>query len=167
MTDQQDYMIVRQFSFAGRELKAFLPRSAFPKGLSAGGRGQIFVTEDRIGVLVLSGRTSDNQEWMELDLHGNLLRRLRTDGIIRSPILAAFTADDHAYLQGEGHGDLYAVDPESNTWRLAQSQGATLVGADGNALVYRQPCCGLIRLQWFDQPAVRADSSRMGGADVE
>jgi hypothetical protein len=36
MEDRQDYMVVRHFSLDGKQLKATLPRSSFPKGLAPG-----------------------------------------------------------------------------------------------------------------------------------
>jgi hypothetical protein len=154
MTDQRDYMVVRQYSIDGEEMKAVLPRSSFPAGLEpgTGGSPQIAVTADRVGVLVYSGQTSDNREWVELDLNGKLLHRSRIDDTIRSPTTAAFTADGHIYLQGQGYGPVYTLERGTQVWRSIETQGAALMGGDSNSLVYRQGCCGMIRLQWFNQP---------------
>jgi hypothetical protein len=153
--DRQDYTIVRQYSADGKEMKAVLPRSSFPNGLEPGSPGagpQIAVTADRVGVLVYSGHTSDNREWVELDLNGTLLYRSRIDNIVRAPTQAVFSADDHVYLQGEGKGELYTLNGASHTWKPIQNQGEMLMGSDGNSLVYRKGCCGPVQLQWFDQP---------------
>jgi hypothetical protein len=65
--------------------------------------------------------------------------------------MAAFTADNHVYLAGY-KGELYTLDPASQTWKSIRRQGAILMGAEGNTLVYMQSGIGPIQLQWFDQP---------------
>jgi hypothetical protein len=47
---------------------------------------------------------------------------------------------------------LFTVDTVSHALKPVPNQGASLMGVDGNDLVYRQPCCGLIQLEWFNQP---------------
>jgi len=151
--DRQDYMIVRHFSADGKQLNAYLPRSSFPPGLEPGIQGAgpyIAVTQDRVGILACSGKTSGNPEWLELDWNGNVLERSRIDGVL----FGALTADDHVYLQGGKFGQVYTLDRTSHTWKLLQQGEGMLMGADGNNLVYRagknnEP----ILLQWFSQPA--------------
>jgi hypothetical protein len=153
--DRQDYMIIRQFTIDGKQLSAALPRSSFPKGLGPGSAGdelRIEVTRDRVGVLVYSGNTSLNREWIELDLNGRIIERLRIDSVVRSPASVAFTADDHVYLQGADKGTLFTIATVLQALKPVPNQGASLMGADDNNLVYRQACCGLIQLQWFHQP---------------
>jgi hypothetical protein len=153
--DRQDYMILRHFSADGKELKAWLPRSSFPAGLEPGIPGpwvRIEVTGDRVGILVSSGKTSSNAEWIELDLNGNLVERSRVDSVLPqagSPI--AFTADDHVYFEGH-KGELYTLDADSHMWKSVRKQGDVLMGADGESLVYRKRTIGPIQLEWFNQP---------------
>ena len=155
-SDKRDYRIVRQFSTNGNELKACLPRSLFPAGLEPGIAGdgpQIQVAGERVSILAYVGPTSGQQEWVELDLNGNLLVRSRIDSVVRAPTLAAFTDDDHVYLQGRGLGDLHTFDRVSQTWKSVPSRGSHLLGADGAELVYYESGRGQpIRLQWFPQP---------------
>jgi hypothetical protein len=152
--DKQDYMMVRQF-VDGKPAGGFLARSLFPKGLSPGcwaDELRIVVTPDRVGVLVFSGNESAKREWVELDLKGRVVERLRIDNVVSSPAKVAFTDDDHVYLQGNGAGGLFTLDAALHTWKPVPNQGAGLTGADGKDLVYRKACCGPIQLQWFHQP---------------
>ena len=152
--ERQDYMIVRHLSADGKELSGCLPRSSFPAGLEPGLSGagvHIEVTQDRVGVLASSGQTSANAEWIELDLNGNLLNRTRVDNMVRNVHLAAFTADDHAYLSDRS-GHVYTLDGASHTWKAIQKQSAVFMGADGQNLVYIESYEGPLQLQWFNQP---------------
>jgi hypothetical protein len=152
--DWQDYMIVRRFTMDGKQVSAFLPRSLFPKGLEPGAPGGdlgIQVTPDRVGVLVYAGTIGTKREWVELDLNGNIVERLRVDSV-RSPTQFAFTADNHVYFQGEGSGPLFTLDNASHALKSVPNQSTNLMGADGNDLVYKEGCCGEIQLQWFNQP---------------
>jgi hypothetical protein len=151
--DRQDYMTVRQFTFDGKQVSAFLPRSSFPKGLAPGaaffGRNGIVVTADRVGVLAHPGEGSVS-EWVELDLNGNVRDRLRTPQ--HSPIgVFAFTADGHVFLGGHNN-DLLTIDPALHEWKSLPHQSTVLMGADANTLVYRKSGLGPIELQWFNQP---------------
>jgi hypothetical protein len=153
--DREEYMIVRRFTFDGKQVSAFLPRSSFPKGLppgAAGGELTIEVTPDRVGVLVYSGRVGTDREWVELDWNGRIIERLRIDSAVQSPASVAFTADDHVYLQGACHQELFTLDSSSHALRRIPDQGAILMGADGNDLVYQQSDWGPIQLQWFNRP---------------
>ena len=51
-----------------------------------------------------------------MDLNGNLLYRSRVDNVVRNVGLAAFTADDHVYLEGY-NGEVYTIDAASHTWK--------------------------------------------------
>ena len=154
--DREDYMIVRHFSADGKQLNAYLPRSSFPRGLEPGGAGLgvlIGVSQDRVGIVASSGKTSANAEWVELDWNGNVLERSRIDDVLRAVSLA-LTADDHVYLQGPKWGQVYTLDHASHTWKSLQQGVGMLMGADGNNLVYRgENNTGPILLQWFNQPA--------------
>jgi hypothetical protein len=109
------------------------------------------VTGDRVGILVYSGKTLAQSEWVEMDLNGNVLRRSRTDDLTSQVDVVAFTADDHVYLSGN-RGELYTLDDSSSKWVSVPRQGDMLVGADGTRLVYRQRVPRPIQLQWFERP---------------
>jgi hypothetical protein len=122
--DRQDYKVVRQFSSEGKELNAYLARSTFPPGLEPGTASpgvRIEVTTDRVGILANSGKSSLNQEWVELDLNGNVIQRSRTDDTLRSVHLAVFTSDDHVFLQSARAGEVYTLDHASQTWKPTQN----------------------------------------------
>ena len=157
--DRQDYKVVRQFSSEGKELNAYLARSTFPPGLEPGTASpgvRIEVTRDRVGILANSGKSSLNQEWVELDLNGNVIQRSRTDDTLRSVHLAVFTSDDHVFLQSARAGEVYTLDHASQTWKPIPKLGTGfLMGADGESLVYyidSQPYPSPIQLEWFRQP---------------
>ena len=149
-----DYGIVRHFSVEGKEQGAYLPRSSFPPGLTPGGPAQthIEVAGDRLGILVVSGNTSRNAEWIEMDLNGNVVERLRVDDVTHQIAVAALTADGHVYLGGI-NGDLHTLDRPSQTWKPVEKPKGSFLGADGSNLVYSiQSRDGPIQLEWFNQP---------------
>jgi hypothetical protein len=151
MEDGQEYMVVRQFAPDGRQMGGFLPRYAFPARAEPAASPRIQVTKDRVGVLIGSGKSGNDKEWVELDLRGNAIDRVRFEndsGIIR----IALTEDDHVYLQAHGYGDLFMLDRAAHAWKPVPNQASALVGADGNRLVYRKSGSGPMLLQWFDQP---------------
>jgi hypothetical protein len=138
--DKQDYMMVRQF-VDGKPAGGFLTRSLFPTGLSPGYSGdelRIVVTPDRVGVLVYSGNESEKREWVELDLKGGVVERIRIDKVVSSPAAVAFTDDDHVYLQARGAGGLFTLQAALHAWKPVPNQGVKLTGADGKDLVYRE-----------------------------
>ena len=149
---------MRQFSAEGKVLNAYLARSTFPPGLEPGYAGpgvRIEVTTDRVGILANSGKSSMNQEWVELDPNGNVIQRSRTDDTLRFVGLAAFTSDDHVFLETQA-GEVYTLDHASQTWKpIAKLGTGFLMGSDGESLVYyieSQPSPGAIQLEWFRQP---------------
>ena len=153
--NREDYKIVRQFSAEGKELKALLPRSLFPRpGLEPGSPGagaQIAVTGDRVDVLALSGETSETMELVELDWDGNVLYRIRTGGQIAR---MAITDDGRVFLSGLS-GDLYKLDRAARTWKLVWKAEPLFMGADGKDLVFeklRRERSAPIALQWFNAP---------------
>jgi hypothetical protein len=145
-------MIVRHFTFGGKQIGAFLPRSAFPRGLPPGYIGDgpsIQVTPDRVGVLVDSGTSGSKHEWVELDLTGRIVERVNT----RSPAFVALTTDDHVYLkEGRLDAPLLTLDSASHSWKPVPNGGFTLAGADGTKLVFARTWRGAVELYWFDQP---------------
>jgi hypothetical protein len=157
--DKQDYMTVRQFSTDGKQLNAYLPRSTFPPGLEPGAEApgvSIRASNDCIGILANSGDSSVKQEWVELDLAGNMTERARVEGALRATHLAVFTADGHVYLAGNPSSQVYTLDHATHTWKLIPKQGAgDLMGADGDSVVYEvysQPYPSPIQLEWYRRP---------------
>jgi hypothetical protein len=122
--DRHDFMIVRHFSTNGKQLNAYLPRSSFPPGLepaSPGAGVYMAVNQDRVGILVFSGKTGANAEWVELDWNGNVLERSRIDDVLRAVSLA-LTADDHVYLLGSKWGQVYTLDHASHAGSHSRSR---------------------------------------------
>jgi len=102
-SDKQDYAMVRKYATSGKEVGAYLARSLFPAGLEPGmeawQKHALTITEDRVGIQAYSGKMGSHQEWVELDLEGNLMGRWNMDHIYEYPGVA-FTSDDHAYVTG-------------------------------------------------------------------
>ncbi|HXI40113.1 MAG TPA: hypothetical protein VNH83_09045, partial [Bryobacteraceae bacterium] len=163
--DPKDHMLVRKYS-GGKQVGAYLPRSAFPDPLEPGTDSwqemRITVTHDRVGVLAWR-ESSDDLEWVELDLNGNLTGRWRVPGN-RSETSFAFTSDNHLYaLRRDRHGKirrLFVLDHASSTLKEVDApiQGA-LYGADGDELVFSGWGEGPMHLQWFKQPAAPTSAS--------
>jgi hypothetical protein len=95
----EDYMMVHRFTGDRKDAAQFLARSSFPKGLDPGmGHWQtrsIVVAQDRVGLFAFSGQNGSLNEWVELDLSGKLIRRIRLDQAEFTTM--AFTADGHLY----------------------------------------------------------------------
>ena len=152
-----DYLALRHYSSDGRELGAWLPRSLFPKGLEPACLGWqeqgIKVTKDRIGLLACSGETSDNPEWVELDLNGNLTGRWHTGAaqILR----VALTSDGNVYTQ-DNRAKVHQVlrlDRASGTFQpVSWTLPGMLYGADGDELVFAAWGVNPGRLDWYNQP---------------
>jgi hypothetical protein len=151
-----DYMMVRHFSADRKDAGQFLTRSLFPKGLEPGmshwqTRG-IWVGKDRIGLLAFSGSDGSLNEWVELDLSGKLLRRVRLDEPEFTPM--AFTADGRLYRKADHASALQMLNATTSEWQDAGvATLGSLLGADGNSLVF-SPTHGIgpITMQWFRQP---------------
>jgi hypothetical protein len=77
-------MTVCHFAADGHLLGSFLPRSTFPKGLTPAGdswQGSgLNISGSRIGILAWDGTSSEHNQWVELDLDGNLLGTYRLEG---------------------------------------------------------------------------------------
>jgi hypothetical protein len=163
--DLQDYMLVRKYS-SGKQIGAYLPRSGFPDPLEPGTDSsqemRITVTHDRVGVLAWR-ETSDDLEWVELDLNGNLTGRWRLSGG-RSETSFAFTSDNHLYALRRDHDGktrrLSVLDRASSSWKDVEApmRGA-LWGADGDELVFAGWENGPMHLRWFKQPTAPAPAS--------
>ena len=76
--DSQDYFLFRKYSVDGKQLGAYALRSLFPRlglepGSSSGGLWSLRISDDRIGAIAYSGRTSEIPEWIEVGLDGGLI----------------------------------------------------------------------------------------------
>ena len=159
--DRQDYMLVRKYS-GGKQVGAYLPRSGFPGGLEPGSDSwqemRITVAHDRVGVLAWR-ETSDDLEWVDLDLNGNLIGRWRFSG--RSEPSYAFTSDGNLYALRLVDGDaknrrLAVFDRASSVWKEIETPiDGALYGADGDELVFAGWEHGPMRLRWFKQPTAK------------
>lgn len=152
MSEDGDHPIVRKFGPDGKELGRFIPRSLWPGKKSAPGttgRGYWYMTaaSDRIGAIIhpnFQGRTA---EWIEWDLDGNLLRRTPVGDKFNHG--RAYTSDGKLYtrvlVDGGTKLELRVLDQAAGQWLpvasnlpdYAAEQGATLLGAHGNDLIYR------------------------------
>jgi hypothetical protein len=152
---QQDHMTVRKYA-AGREVGAYLPRSSFSGGGAPGEDSwqemRIAVTHDRVGVLAWAQRRE--QEWVELDLNGNVLGRWKFSG--RENRSFAFTSDDHLYALRwtKLPYQLVLFDRASSAWKEVETpQSGNLYGADGDELVFASWNHGPMQFRWYKQPA--------------
>jgi hypothetical protein len=158
--DRQDYMTVRKYS-GGREVGAYLRRSGFPGGLEPGTESwqqmRIAVAHDRIGLLAWR-RTSNDLEWVELDLKGNLIGRWKFLG--GSEPSFAYTSDSHLYaLRLDPEAKIHRLsvfDRASSAWKEIEAPfNGGLYGADGDELVFADWEHGPMHLRWFKQPTVK------------
>ena len=151
-----DYMMVHRFTAGRKDAGQFLARSLFPRGLNPGmGSWQIrsiMVAQDRVGLFAFSGLNGSLNEWVELDLSGKLIRRVRLDQREFMPM--AFTADGHLYRKPDHKSALQVLSQTSPDWQdLGMASLGWLLGADGNSLVFSPPAVGPVTMQWFNQPA--------------
>lgn len=154
---RQDYMMVRKYTADRKDAGHYLPRSLFPDGLEPGGdtwqRMRIAAAHDRVGLLAWSGQDSTLTEWIELNLDGTLIRRVRLEGGGDPNINLAFTSDGHLYRKKVASADLEVLDRNDGEWKIAgKSPGRKLMGADGPLLVFSDGGIGPIVLRWFEPP---------------
>jgi len=153
--EPSDYLMVRKYSPDRKEAGRYLPRSLFPKGLEPGSPSwqqiRIAVAHNKLGLLAWSGVTSSHGEWVELDLDGNLIRRVPMYDPRVGEI--AFTPDGHLYRLKHGSKQLLVLDQTTSAWKDAgPSPLPCLWGADGKQLVFSTYERGPIHLQWFEEP---------------
>lgn len=166
--DARDYPMLRHYSPDGKEIRAFLPRSLFPPGMPPGGplrhERRIFVMQDLIGIVAYSGKTGVEQEWMEVDLNGNVLGRWRLDGM--SFTAASITSDGQVYARRRDpktqRDDIVVrLDREKSNWQaLSVSTKGYFYGADGDQLVFGSWNTGVMKLQWVKQPSQTTGTER-------
>jgi hypothetical protein len=111
------------------------------------------VANDRIGILATSGRAGSQQEWIELDLQGNLMGRWRLEESNMARV--AMTADAHVYVQ-KGNGPsvtrFFELDRIASTWTpVTPPTTDRFCGAEGDQLVFAAWKPGPMHLRWFDQ----------------
>jgi hypothetical protein len=151
-----DYMMVHHFGGDRKDAGQFLARSLFRKGLEPGtGHWQtrsIVVAQDRVGLFAFSGSNGGLNEWVELDLSGKLIRRVRLDQEEFTPM--AFTADGHLYRTPDFKAPLQVLSQTTSEWQDAgMADLGALLGADGNSLVFSPWGEDQITMRWFSQPA--------------
>lgn len=131
--DQPDYFMLRHFSRDGKELGAFLLRSAFgSEAVSrAIGRSDLRIANNRIGALLSYLGHRDEALWVETDLEGKELGRWKT----RSIWPVAFTSSGALY--GEGESGIFEFDRAASQWKpVSISAPGRLLAADGESLVF-------------------------------
>jgi hypothetical protein len=151
-----DYMMVHHFTADRKDAGQFLARSLFPKGMGPGWAHwqtrNIVVAQDRVGLFAFSGTYGSLNEWVELDLSGKLMRRLRLDQEEFTPM--AFTADGHLYRKPDYKAPLQVLSQTTSEWQDAgMADFGVLLGADGNSLVFSPWGENQITMRWFIQPA--------------
>jgi hypothetical protein len=76
-----DYMMLRKYSVDGRQLGAYFPRSLYPRGLppagSTVGTFRLLMAKDRIGLMAVSGKRSENPEWVECLYHCAIIPEIK------------------------------------------------------------------------------------------
>ena len=156
--DKVDYPTVRKYSIDGHPSGAFLLRSLFPQGLEPGGEHwqsrRITVTADRVGIEAISGNVSNQREWVELDLNGNLIGRWRLDPRDRFPGVV-LTSDNRVYvhrLNEKIRRHVFRLSRESSIWEPVNALDTELYGADGDKLVFAKWTANTMQMEWYPQP---------------
>ena len=156
--DKEDYYTVRKYSSEGNEVGAYIQRSLFPHGLEPGmthwQERRITVTPDRVGIEAVSGMISNQLEWVELDLNGNLIGRWRLDPEKMYPRIA-FTSDNRVYVQGRGtmtSRRVLRLNRSNGEWEPVNTPNAELYGSDGDKLVFAEWPDGIMHMSWYSQP---------------
>jgi hypothetical protein len=149
-----DYMMVHHFSGDRKDAGQFLARSLFPKGMEPGSEQwqtrNITVAQDRVGLFAFSGWNANLNEWVEVDLSGKLIRRVRLDQEF-TPM--AFTAEGHLYRKPDYKSALQVLSQTTSDWQDAgMTELESLLGADGNSLVFSPAGTGPVTMRWFNQP---------------
>lgn len=141
---ESEYAIVRKYSRDGVQTGAYLQRSLFPPGLEpgSGGISWIQVAQDRIGMMLYPGQTSQFPEWVELGLEGNLIGRWKVGAWNGGGY--GYTEDgrlySYPYNRDLKRGELKTFDRAISSWKLVENgpqPTGYLLGAEGNSLVFR------------------------------
>lgn len=158
----REFAMLRHYAPDGKEIHAFLPRSKFPKGLEPGTsqvqERRIYVMPGFIGLMAFSGNTGNQQEWVEVDLTGNIRGRWRFDGM-SSPSVS-LTSDGNVYAKRRDPKTgwdkiVVRLDRETSTWKVVPvAADGELYGSDGDQLIFGSSSkTGVVLLQWFKQPS--------------
>ena len=159
--DSRDYFLFRKYSVDGKQLGAYALRSLFPRpglepGYSSGGLWRLRISDDRIGAIAYSGRTSEIPEWIEVGLDGSLIGHWKL-GPYQSGGMA-FTSRNGLCTHVGGRIDCF--DRAAQAWKTLGSASANdengrplgiLLGADGEYLVFGKEYGGLC-LSWVHAP---------------
>lgn len=127
--------VLRNYSREWMLLGEFLPRSTFdpkpdPLGPIVGG-WRLRVTNTSVGAAFYVASPRDKIQWVELDLKGKILGRWN----LPPKDISAYTDDGTVYARDPT--GLSVLDHTSGAWRSVPAMsGGTLLGADGDYLVY-------------------------------
>jgi hypothetical protein len=156
----RDFSMLRHYSAAGKEMAAFLPRSLFPKGLEPGHaqrqQQRIHVMPDHIGLVAFSGETTNEQEWVEVDLNGNVLGRWRIAGLQFARVTPTSDGNVYAWARDPKTQKYIVVrlNRTTSTWQpVATGAKGQLYGADGDQLIFGSWPKAVMLLDWFKQPS--------------
>ena len=157
-SDKRDYPTVRKYSMDGKEVGAYLSKSLFGSlepGMSESQRRCITVTGDRVGIEAVSGKVSNQREWVELDLNGKITGRWKMNERDQFPGVA-FTSDDQAYVHRYNREtntiQTFRLNRTLSTWDLVNAPNLELYGSDGDKLVFARWSGPIVGLSWFQQP---------------
>jgi hypothetical protein len=149
-----DYFVLRNYSREGKELGRFLSRATFaylqlgtgipiqPLVMPMLGLWELRVSKNHVDAIFHQGHV-----WAQTDLKGQEQGRWSLVEKVRP---RAITADGRAWAQRK-HG-LQVFDRKTGTWSAVTLAAAgTLLGADGDLLVFLEPSLGTLR--WVPEPA--------------
>ena len=162
MEEENDYPQVRRFSRDGQQTGAFLPRSQFSPSMKPfpayGGLWMARAAKDRVGSFAHRSQAGHREEWVELDLEGNLIGRWPLPA--RPGGGFAFTLSGDVYIVTPRTADrareLLRLNRDAGAWDVMSEYPAArglLLGAEGDDLVFTAPPTPGFRLQWFRAPA--------------
>jgi hypothetical protein len=141
--DPSGYSVVHKFSSDGTLAGEFLLRSEFPPGLPPAGSGISWIraADDRVGMMLYPGQTSENPEWVEMDFSGNLIGRWKLGRTGQNGGFA-FTADARLFARSYNaetkKDQLLSFDRNSSSWQAVDGGvKGLLLGADRNDLVFQ------------------------------
>ncbi len=129
----EDYPLLRNYSFDGVQIGAFVPRSSFQSASSPvtvhQGAGDIRIANGRVGAVFYA--QSPAIWWIETDLEGTVLGRWE----LSNNQVMAFASNGAVY--GRGSGGVSVLDRAARGWRrISGLPAGTLLGADGDDLVF-------------------------------
>jgi hypothetical protein len=150
--------LLHEYSREGKQIGAYIQRSTLPHKLPISEFYGSFLRSggDRIGVLLVSGPTSEDAEWFEVDLLGTLIGRWSVkeeylNGGVASRGLA-LTASGKTYARSTQR--ISTFDASTASWKTVKLDGNLdrLLGADGDELVFILSKEDATRLTWVTAP---------------